>query len=105
MGLQRPRGIVTANQLSAAGNKQPLTARQIVGTQRHTLKMAAPNTGSYIHNFSLFMMLKHFNRNRECLQYQTHELKTHIKKDIRLLCRAIGEFSPQWMTYILKVKY
>jgi len=43
---------VTANQLSAAGNKQPLTARQIVSTQRHTLKMAAPNTGSYIHNFS-----------------------------------------------------
>jgi len=58
VGLQRPRGLVTANQLSAAGNKQPLTARQIVGTQRHTLKMAAPNTGSYIDNFSLFMLLR-----------------------------------------------
>ncbi|GFG32169.1 hypothetical protein Cfor_09697 [Coptotermes formosanus] len=58
VGLQRPRGLVTANQLSAAGNKQPLTARQIIGAQRHTVKMAAPNTGRYIDSFSLFIPLK-----------------------------------------------
>ena len=92
MGLQRPRGLVTANQLSAAGNKQPLTARQIVGTQRHTLKMAAPNTGSYIHNFSLFMLLKYFNKNREYLKDQTDELETHITENIRNLCRVVMNF-------------
>ncbi|KDR23811.1 hypothetical protein L798_11391 [Zootermopsis nevadensis] len=46
VGVQRPRGLLTANQLSTAGNKQTLTARQIVSTQRHTLKMATANTGS-----------------------------------------------------------
>jgi hypothetical protein len=40
---------VTANQLSAAGNKQPVTARQIVSSQRHTLKIAPPNTGSFMY--------------------------------------------------------
>jgi hypothetical protein len=76
---------VTANQLSAAGNKQPLTARQIIGTQRHTLKMAAPNTGSYIHNFSLFMPLKYLNESRECLKDQTHELETLRRRRRRRL--------------------
>jgi hypothetical protein len=52
VGLQRPRGLVTANQLSAAGNKQAMAARQIVSTQRHTLKMAPPHTGNNIHYVS-----------------------------------------------------
>jgi hypothetical protein len=55
VGLQRPRSLVTANQLSAVGNKQTLTARQIVSTQRHTLKVAPHNIGN-----SLCLLIIHF---------------------------------------------